>query len=90
MKDIKTQYKKPDDDGSSFGSDSDMEPDAILKKQLSKIVSDNKSEMSGEESADVGEEGTDQQVRDLKTKPIHRAKTIDDGYGGLEDQIIID
>ena len=31
--------------------------------------------MSGEESADVGDEGTDQQVRDLKTKPIHRAKT---------------
>jgi hypothetical protein len=74
LKDLKAQFKKPGDDGSSFGSDSDFEPDAIIKKQLSKIVSD-KSEMSGEESADVGDEGTDQQVRDLKTKPIHRAKT---------------
>jgi len=32
-------------------------------------------EMSGEDSADVGEEGTDQQVKDLKTQPIHKAKT---------------
>ena len=32
-------------------------------------------EMSGEDSADVGEEGTDQQVKDLKTRPIHKAKT---------------
>jgi len=48
--------------------------------------------MSGEESADVGEEGNNQQVKDLKTKPIMGAKTQkDDGYSETEnDHVIID
>ena len=49
--------------------------------------------MSGEDSADVGEEGTDQQVIDLKTASVHRAKTHikDDGYNETEnDNPVID
>jgi hypothetical protein len=45
--------------------------------------------MSGEDSADVGDEGTDKQVMDLKTQPIHKAKT--DGFTETEnDGPIID
>lgn len=36
----------------------------------------------------MGDEGTDQQVRDLKTKPIHRAKSQkEDGFGASENDL---